>query len=167
MKHQSGRRVSNKVVWSIVAMVAALAVMGVGTGRATQGPLLMKRPATASPPATAQMLARLQQKMDAARAHPRPKPTPQAPPHQPDPARQAGIDNDLHTGPFSAAEFTVRNMGQGPVGTVTNYRWTRRSPTTVPPPRLAASMAYDAAVGKVVLFGGLGLSGASGKWAYH
>src|SRR5437588_13133242 len=63
------------------------------------------------------MLARLQQEMDAARAHARPKPTPQAPPHQPDPARQAGIDNDMHQDPFSAAEFTVRNVWQGPVGT--------------------------------------------------
>jgi Galactose oxidase, central domain len=141
-----------------VAMVAALAVTGVGTGLATQGPLLMTRPVTAWPPAKAQLLAYLQQEMDAARAHPRPRPTPQAPPHQPDPARQAGIDNDLHTGPFSAAEFAVRNLWQGPVGTATNYGWTRRSPATVPPPRQAASMAYDAAVGKVVLFGGLGLS---------
>jgi Galactose oxidase, central domain len=44
------------------------------------------------------------------------------------------------------------------MSTVTNYGWTRRSPATVPPPRQAASMAYDAAVGNVVLFGGLGLS---------
>ena len=101
----------------MVAMVAALAVIGVGTGLATQGPLLMGRPVTAWPPAKAQELGRLQQKMDAARAHARPKPTPQAPPHQPDPARQAGIANDMHQGPFSAAEFTVRNVWQGPVGT--------------------------------------------------
>jgi hypothetical protein len=43
------------------------------------------------------------------------------------------------------------------MSTVTNYGWTRRFPATVPPPLQAASMAYDAAVGNVVLFGGLGL----------
>jgi len=119
MKQQlaSGRRIRHKVAWSIVATIAALAALGVGTGLATQGPLLMKRPASAWPAAKAQELGRLQQEMDAARAHPRPKPVaPVPPPHQPDPARTAGIDNDMHQGPFPATEFTVRNFWQGPVG---------------------------------------------------
>jgi len=68
------------------------------------------------PAAKAQEWQRLQQEMAAARAHARPKPAPQAPSHQPDSARHAGIDNDMHQGPFSATAFTVRNFWQGPVG---------------------------------------------------
>jgi len=37
--------------------------------------------------------------------------------------------------------------------------WTRQFPTTSPPARFGASMAYDAATGTVVLFGGLSSSG--------
>src|SRR5436190_7181291 len=114
---RQGHRLRNKVAWSIVATIAALVVMGVGTALAMQGPLLMHRSATAWLADKAQELGHLLLEMDGAWAHPRLKPAPQAPPHQPDPTRQAGIDNAMHQGPFSASEFTVRNMWQGPVGT--------------------------------------------------
>src|SRR5690242_14799971 len=37
--------------------------------------------------------------------------------------------------------------------------WTKQAPATSPPARWAASMAYDAATGTVVLFGGIDSSG--------
>jgi hypothetical protein len=45
--------------------------------------------------------------------------------------------------------------------------WTEQSPTISPPARYLASMAYDAATGNVVLFGGVGTSGdLSDTWTW-
>ncbi len=46
--------------------------------------------------------------------------------------------------------------------------WAGTTPTTSPPARSGASMAYDAATGNVVLFGGLGTSGAlNDTWTWN
>ena len=39
--------------------------------------------------------------------------------------------------------------------------WTRQAPASSPPARADAAIAYDAATGTVVLFGGVGLAGGS------
>jgi hypothetical protein len=45
--------------------------------------------------------------------------------------------------------------------------WTRRSPATNPAARVAATMGYDRARGRLILFGGLGTQGALGDtWAW-
>ena len=46
--------------------------------------------------------------------------------------------------------------------------WTQQSPSTVPPGRYGAAMAYDAATGQIVLFGGIGTSGYMGDtWIWN
>lgn len=47
--------------------------------------------------------------------------------------------------------------------------WTQQSPASSPPARYAATMAYDAATGTVVLFGGYGASGdvLGDTWTYN
>lgn len=59
----------------------------------------------------------MQQQLDAGRAHPQPKTSPQTPdaPTQPSPPRQAGIISAPQT-PFPPSIFKVRNAWQGPVG---------------------------------------------------
>lgn len=57
------------------------------------------------------------QELATARANARPKPTNVAPPTAlPQPTLVAGIDNKVAEGPFSAAEFEIRNEWIGPVG---------------------------------------------------
>jgi hypothetical protein len=121
MEQQSGRRARSKVLWLLVAtLVAALSVTGARIAFGAQGGPLPTQGETNWPAAKAQLWDRMQQEMAAARVNPRPKLALQAaqpPPHTPDQPRQAGIDNGMHQGPFSATEFTVRNFWQGPVGT--------------------------------------------------
>ena len=46
--------------------------------------------------------------------------------------------------------------------------WTKQAPATSPPPMTGTSMAYDAATGTVVLFGGLTASGGlGGTWTWN
>jgi hypothetical protein len=112
VKQRSRRRIGNTMVWLVVIGVLTLTV-GVGTALATEG-------GTAGwPAAKAQWQQQEQARMAEARLHAPPKPSsPQSagPAHTPDPERHAGIDNDMHQGPFPAMEFAVRNFWQGPVG---------------------------------------------------
>ena len=55
----------------------------------------------------------------------------------------------------------------GQAGTTAAATWTEQAPATSPPARAGEAMAYDAATGTVVLFGGEGLHGASGEtWTW-
>ncbi len=54
-----------------------------------------------------------------------------------------------------------------PVSAAPPTTWTQQSPATSPPARSAASMAYDAGTGQLVLFGGAGDAGAlSDTWTW-
>lgn len=95
--------------WALVAALCIVTFLGMlGIASAAQhsgGPLTL-----------AQKEQRIQQLLNAGRAHLRPKPTtPQVPSPQSAPTLHAGIIN-MQQGPFGGSLFAVNNFWQGPVG---------------------------------------------------
>ncbi len=97
--------------------------------------------------------------------------TRQAPASSPPARSNAAIAYDAATGTVVLFGGFTRAAG----GTVTfgdtwtwdGSTWTKQSPASSPPARGAASMAYDAATGTVVLFGGSGANGPfSDTWTW-
>ncbi len=128
VRERSKRRTGGKVTWLAAIAILAL-VASAGVAFAVAGP----GETAGWPAAKAQAWQQGKAEMAAARAHPRPKPAnPQAeaPPHRPDPTPLAGIQNDMHEGPFSLTEFRVLNFWQGPVGAdwILVYAGARRGP---------------------------------------
>jgi Galactose oxidase, central domain len=67
------------------------------------------------------------------------------------------------------AAFGVPGAGQSAAlaSSLAVLNWTQQAPATSPPARVGASMAYDAATGNAVLFGGLGnRSVLGGTWTW-
>ena len=59
------------------------------------------------------------------------------------------------------------NVFYGDTWTYNGTTWTKEAPATSPRARQSASMAYDAAIGEIVVFSGSGESGAvSDTWTY-
>ncbi len=103
------RQSKSSMKWLIITaicVVTFLCVIGIASAaQANNGPALDAKQQG------------MQQQIDAARAHMRPKTGDQdaAPTAQPAPARQEGISN-VREAPFAVSIFTVRNNWQGPVG---------------------------------------------------
>jgi hypothetical protein len=95
--------------------------------------------------------------------------TKQAPATRPTGRREASMAYDAAIGtvvlfggynPHTGNEFDGTWVWDG-------HTWTRQAPATSPPARHAASMAYDAATGNMVLFGGAGQSHVFGDtWTW-
>jgi hypothetical protein len=88
--------------------------------------------------------------------------TKQAPPTRPPGLAGAAMAYDAATGTVvlfgGYTEFPIRYHGV--TWTWDGSTWTKQAPAASPPPLAYASMAYDAATGTVVLFGGYTPSGA-------
>jgi len=88
--------------------------------------------------------------------------TKQAPATSPPALRGASMAYDAATGTavlFGGAEDTAGFLLFGDTWTWDGTTWTKQAPATSPSARFVASMAYDAATGTAVLFGGEGHRG--------
>ena len=103
------RRARSTLRWVLVSAVCIatfLFVLGIASAAQHNG----------GPLTLAQKEQRIQQLLNAGRAHLRPKPTtPQVPSPQPAPTLHAGIIN-MQQGPFGGSLFAMNNFWQGPVG---------------------------------------------------
>ena len=69
-------------------------------------------------------------------------------------------------GLFAAAAVVLAVQPAALASTAPAPTWTKQAPATHPPARLDGSMAYDAATGTVVLFGGNGRGVFDGTWTW-
>ena len=77
--------------------------------------------------------------------------------------QRAASGRRLHTDRVGADDRTTRQASQ-PLTLIEHWdgsTWAKQAPASSPPARADAAMAYDAATGNVVLFGGVGLAGDS------
>lgn len=75
----------------------------------------------------------------------------------------AGVEGGRDLPPVQFPELGIQAGCLGGTWTWNGFTWTKRHPATSPDARGGASMAYDAATGTVVLFGGV-LSDGTGVY---